>query len=231
MKFLMIGAAAALISMGSVASASIFTIVGGAPDSVPGGIEGDEIVTPQNNVIDALSIGTFNPVLNRFELDGFSNGISIAMNRSARVKVELLGFEAGFFNSFTLDGNTVGKGINGVGSTQTVIADSLDSFVTDIISSLDFVFASGNAAGLNNKGGVANGDANPIPGQNFFASCVGNPGARNCNTMYIMYDDEGQINDNHDDLVIRISAIPLPAGMVLMLTGLGALALRRRKAA
>lgn len=47
--------------------------------------------------------------------------------------------------------------------------------------------------------------------------------------VYLFLDDAGGgFEDNHDDLVVRLSAVPLPAGAVLLLAGLGALALRRK---
>ena len=168
---------------------------------IPGGAEGQQAVTPNNEVLDGLMIGSFNPAIGTtggYELGGFSDGVSIQMNRTAKVKVELLGWEAGFENSFTLDGQTVGKGLNGLSGAQTVVGDALDTFMTGLISSLDFAFTSEN--GGNPKGGVSNGDANSIPGQNFFVSVVGKEGSRNGNTLYIFYDDDNVLNDNHDDL-------------------------------
>jgi hypothetical protein len=50
--------------------------------------------------------------------------------------------------------------------------------------------------------------------------------------VWLFVDDGGAgPNDNHDDFVVRISAVPLPAGVLLLGLALGGLAVYRRRAA
>jgi hypothetical protein len=178
--------------------------------------------TPENDVLEALGLGS--------SLGGFF-GTTVSIDGDATVRVDLIGYEAGNTNSFTMNGSELFSG--GGNANNVIAADPLASTVVDVTAGdLDFSFASVSPR-TGATGSVANG-SNPAVEFgviNFFASFgPGQEDATSGNTLWLFLDDIGQTGgDNHDDLVIRISAVPLPAGAVLLMTGLGAMALRRKR--
>jgi hypothetical protein len=219
MKKLWTVAAAATLALSTAASAATLSLSGGFGGSIPGMPQG---FTPENDVLEALGLGS--------SLGGFF-GTTVSIDGDATVRVDLIGYEAGNTNSFTMNGSELFSG--GGNANNVIAADPLASTVVDVTAGdLDFSFASVSPR-TGATGSVANG-SNPAVEFgviNFFASFgPGQEDATSGNTLWLFLDDIGQTGgDNHDDLVIRISAVPLPAGAVLLMTGLGAMALRRKR--
>jgi hypothetical protein len=230
MKNIMITAAAATFALGTAVSAGTLTLTGGTAGDIPGTAQA---VTPENDVLDALGLG---PSMGGW----FGSTVSVAAGTTA-LKIDLIGSEAGNTNTFTFEGNDIFTGGNNASSfdPNTDVGDPLASTTVSTVGGiLDFVFSSLNTRN-GATGSVANGanpDANPANMMapfpiNFFAT-FGDQATTTGNVLWLFLDDIGQSGgDNHDDLVIRISTVPLPAGALLLMSGLGALAIRRKRSA
>jgi hypothetical protein len=228
MKTFKLMAAAATIAgatalTGASAEAAYFTLVDPTPGVIPDAQQTNEVVS-------GLGLGA--------SLAGYF-GAQISLVGTSPILVEFLGYEAGYRNTFTLDGGSFSTEIDdGTPSDNKEIFSTPPSFYTGPLSGLiPFVFATG---GGGTPASAVNGsnptDASDGPtGVNFFASFVGTPTATSGRSLMLFFDDNGGNNDdNHDDMVVRLSVapVPVPASLPLLLGALSGLTfLSRRKRA
>ena len=228
MKKSLLLAGAAVIALSSAASAATFTMNGTAGIIPEAGQTNDVLVN----------------VFGMPTLRGFF-GSTVSISDDATINVNYFGYEAGFENSFSITG--VGGSSGGFSTTTDPdgagdgdeyaanLSTPIDSFSIDVLAGvLDFSFATDGKGGLSVSNG-SNPDNTEVPAlANFFTSR-----STDSKTVFLFFDDTGAgDDDNHDDFVVSLSIgppgqqpdpVPLPAGGLLLIGGLGALAVARRR--
>lgn len=211
LKQLAAGVAASTIMLAAgAASAATLSFQAGAGTPVAWGSD------PYDSTCEAGITTCYNPngtaaslTEDLLTFDAGDPGPGLLLNDGARLKVTFLGKEAGATNlAFSL-GGSVSNG-DAIGS----------SYVTTVGAGiLDFSFSS-SLGTLASNDGTYNGTAAMGFSQLY----------DNGKTVYAFFDDSGAANDrDFDDMVVRISVVPLPAGGLLLLTALGGFAAARRK--
>lgn len=196
-------AGAALLAGTFAVSAASLSVVGGSPFALKSSFN----PTPDLSGL-GLMPGTMVNVGGTLETDKASN-----------VTVTFLGKEAGATDYFV---ETIGLGnirnkLSEVGTSITF---------TQGMGAIKFLFETLFQGG----GTIANGGAPTDPDMSMAFSSVFNSGK----SVYAFFDDgspNGAPDRDYDDMIVQIDiqAIPLPAGGLLLLTGLAGLAAARRR--
>ena len=221
-KYINSVAMAAALTMGMTAGAhaASFTLIdagGGAlqDGSIPGG-------SATNEVLPALGLGA--------SIDGFFGTAVEIEGDDIRVRAEFFGWEAGFTNDFNLFGSEIFSTGSGGDIETTDINNPLDTFISaydDFAANtlLDFSFDTDS-----DDVTITNGDIN-VGERGFFAT-FGDDQTTTGTVLWLFLDDSGAgPDDNHDDLVVRltIEQVPVPAAGFLLIGALGALGVAKRR--
>lgn len=207
-KFLMGAAAAALLA--GPANAAFF-------DVTVGSVVND---IPSNNDFQTELFGV---PLNYYT----TTGASVSLSGKVKLTFEYLGSESGFTDVFKaegLDGTIMATESNadifftpqllGSATFDAGVLDSLLTFFANGVMTPTFTFNVGEA-----EFGI------------FLPTKLAEGASYKTNTLYIGLDDQIRgDDDNHDDFLIRVTAVPEPATWAMMIAGFGLVggAMRRR---
>ena len=189
------------------------------PGDIPGGSATNEVLT---------QLGLPDP------LGGFFGSAVEVEGTDIRVVAEFFGWEAGFTNDFNLLGAS-SVFSTGSGGNQVIAPDlsnPLDTYISAVFDAgpntlLDFSFDTDTT---DTNITITNGDDN-IGDRGFFAT-FGDDQTTTGTVLWLFLDDSGAgPDDNHDDLVVRLTVeqVPLPAAGFLLIGALGALGAAKRR--
>ena len=150
---------------------------------------------------------------------------TITLTGKAKVKFEFMGSESGFSDGFQAGGGAISVTENGTGKLPWQAAN-LGSLIYNGGPITDWFFKSNNGVPTAGIGHTAFGIFLPQGtqvGSQYLSS-----------VLYLGFDDQpNNADDNHDDLIIRVTAmaVPEPASWAMLIAGFGLVgaAARRRR--
>lgn len=215
MKFLVAAAVAATIGVSAGAASAATFVVGDGTDFAltanfdPGAGAG---IIGAGDIVQAFDGSAAGP----FADFSLANALQL-LDAPTDLEFTLLSSEAGYFNITTSNGVTILDGTQANGASTIVGSQALDG-------PLQFSFGTNGGAGLVDL--FADNGAGTIDGRLAIAFYM-----IDARTIIALFDDSGAGPDSDfDDLVVRISAVPIPAPagfLIAAVAGFGFLSRRR----